>query len=357
MCTKGFEKERKQNEPKQNHKGSTNSCLSDKVHPNEPNQAIGIAWTLLVWRKSSKNQQEKGAGLTGTSPSLDLPEIILPMPRRARRNRSSIWHGPQLHEPWWREQPGAKGCEGKAGEGVLARRQWPEKTQRLPTIRCSFTSTSHRSLKGVLTALETLELYQPDPLWWQGETNLGPRGVKSQQRRFAAGRSAPWLVFLLTLTSMHFSSSVSLTSSCSSEGCRSCSPAGELQMIFLKERVCQAAAYPGAGTCSQQGKGRRHDRWSQQGTVVPPLLSPVKNKWGKNNKMKGQLCWPGAEGDICPHPSAISLTSRALFLVGSVFCHYSSLNCLTRTPVPAQGQRWEHGEREQVTTSSAQMHQ
>lgn len=165
----------------------------------------------------------------------------------------------------------------------------------------------------------------------------------------------PWRL-LFPLTHIHpctFSSSASLTSLYSSKGCRSYSPAGKLKMVFLKERVCQAAAYPRAGTCSKQGKGRRHDRWSLRGTVVPPLLSPVKtNGEKKSNKMKGQLHWPGAEGDICSCPSAISLTPQPLFLVGSVFYHYSSLNCLTRTPVPVQGKRWERGEREQVTTSS-----
>lgn len=69
--------------------------------------------------------------------------------------------------------------------------------------------------------------------------------------------------------------------------------------------------------------------------------------------MKGLLCWPGTEGDICPCPSAIILTPQALFLVGSLLQHYSSLNRLTRTPVPGQGKRWERGEREQVTTRSA----
>lgn len=59
MCTKGFPEERKQNKPKQDHKGSTNLCLSVEVHPSEPNQARGVTWTLLFWRKLSKNQQER----------------------------------------------------------------------------------------------------------------------------------------------------------------------------------------------------------------------------------------------------------------------------------------------------------
>lgn len=215
----------------------------------------------------------------------------------------------------------------------------------------------HRSLKRLLTALETSEICQPDAAQAARRgTNLGLGRVKSQRWGVRCLPAVPWwLVFLLThLHPRTFSSSASPTSPYSSEGCRSCSPAGKLKMVFLKGRVCQAAAYPGATTCSKQGKGRRHDRWSQQGTVVPPLLSPVKtNGEKKNNKMKGRLCWPGAEGDICPRPSAISPTPRSLFFVGSVFYHYTSLNCLTRTPVPVQGKRWEHGEREQVTTSSA----
>lgn len=168
---------------------------------------------------------------------------------------------------------------------------------------------------------------------------------------FAASHSAPMAgapphtptsMYLLQLSLTH------------QPGRQELQPNWQTQNGFPERKGLPGSSLPQSCYLQQAGKRQKTRQMISAGDCCSSTTFSSKNKWGKkNNKMKGQLCWPGAEGDICPHPSAIGPTPQSLFLVGSVFDHYSSLNCLTRTPVPVQGKRWEHGEREQVTTSSA----
>lgn len=81
-----------------------------QVSPTKPQVSPELLPFGIRCAKVSREGWES-ADLSGTSPSPGSPEVTIPLPLRAERNRSSFWHGPQLREPWRCEQPALRGSQ------------------------------------------------------------------------------------------------------------------------------------------------------------------------------------------------------------------------------------------------------
>lgn len=99
-----------------------------QVSPTKPQVSPELLPFGISCAKVSREGWES-ADWSGTSPAPGSPGVTLPLPLRAERNRSSVWHGPQPHKPWRCEQPALRGSQVR-----LCRQEG--KDQRNPKTTC-----------------------------------------------------------------------------------------------------------------------------------------------------------------------------------------------------------------------------
>jgi len=146
--------------------------------------------------------------------------------------------------------------------------------------RWSFSSTGHRSLKRLPTALEAAEIHQPDtaPAARRG-TNPGPRRVNPGAAAFAACRSAPAAgVPPPPVQPRTFSGAASPTSSCPSEGRRSPSPAGKLRTVSPTAKGLPGSSVLRSRDLQQAGKRQKTRQMISVGDCCSSTTFSSKNK-------------------------------------------------------------------------------